>query len=191
MDQHKKYRVAHDQSFDASVGASVNQCTLCTHLDPLFYGGCLSRVLHYIVSITFHHPTMKILGSKSDFKSVYRWVTLHGSTAAQCTMMCEQFGLPSLRLTFGSSPCPNEWCLFSEICTDLANDIENSNPSSTEQKFKQLYRYQNSNEEKENFFQGSQNAYQKPKSYHCCLSFHAILISGCILINCHFWYTII
>ncbi len=37
--------------------------------------------------------------------------------------MCEQFGLLSLRLTFGGSPCSNEWCTFAEMCTDLANDI--------------------------------------------------------------------
>ncbi len=38
-------------------------------------------------------------------------------------MMCENFGQLSLRLTFGGSPCSNEWCTFTELCTDLANDI--------------------------------------------------------------------
>ncbi len=45
--------------------------------------------------------------------------------------MCEHFGLLSLRLTFGGSPCSNEWCTFAEMCTDLANDIlhdKNWNP---------------------------------------------------------------
>jgi hypothetical protein len=28
-----------------------------------------------------------------------------------------------LRLTFGSSPCPNEFCLYSELSADLANDL--------------------------------------------------------------------
>jgi hypothetical protein len=37
--------------------------------------------------------------------------------------MYKNFGLPSLRLTFGGSPCPNEFCLISELCTDLANGI--------------------------------------------------------------------
>jgi hypothetical protein len=128
----KKFRLTHVQSFEASVGTSINRRTLRTLLDPLFYGGCLSRTLHYIVSLRLHHPSTRILGGKSDFKSAYRRVTLHSSTAAQCTMMCEQFGLPSLRLTFGGSPCSNEWCLFSELCTDLANDIlhcQDWNPS--------------------------------------------------------------
>jgi hypothetical protein len=38
-------------------------------------------------------------------------------------MMCDQYALLSLRLTFGGSPCSNEWCTFAELCTDLANDI--------------------------------------------------------------------
>ncbi len=46
-----KYRLTHDQTFEASVGCSVNHRTLRDKLDPLFYGGCLSRLLHYIVSI--------------------------------------------------------------------------------------------------------------------------------------------
>ena len=29
----------------------------------------------------------------------------------------------SLRLTFGGSPNPPTWCMFSELVTDLANEI--------------------------------------------------------------------
>ncbi len=118
-----KFRLTHDQTFEASVGCSVNHRTQKDKLDPLFYGGCLSRLLHYIVSIRARHPSTKILGGKSDFKSAYRRINLHGDTAARSTMMCEQFGLLSLRLTFGGSPCSSEWCTFAEMCTDLANDI--------------------------------------------------------------------
>jgi hypothetical protein len=118
-----KYRLTHDQSFEASVGMSVNKRVKSSELLPLYYGGCLSRLLHYIVSIRFRHPEVKILGGKSDFKSAYRRVSLHGNTAAQCSIMYKDFALPSLRLTFGGSPCPNEFCAFSELCTDLANDL--------------------------------------------------------------------
>jgi hypothetical protein len=118
-----KYRMTHDQSFEASVGASVNSRTLRDNLDPLFYSGCLSRLLHYVVSLRSRHPYTKILGGKSDFKSAYRRITLHGSTAAKCMIMCENFALLCLRLTFGGSPCSNEWCIFAELCTDLANDL--------------------------------------------------------------------
>jgi hypothetical protein len=118
-----KHRLTHDQSFEASVGRSVNKRVISTDLLPLYYGRCLSRLLHYIVSIRLRHPGVKILGGKSDFKSAYRRVSLHGSTAAQCSIMYQEFALPSLCLTFGRPPCPNEFCAFSELCTDLANDL--------------------------------------------------------------------
>jgi len=119
----QKFRLTHDQTFEASTGMSVNNRTIRDKLDPLFYGGCLSRIINNIVSLRLRCPNKKILGGKSDIKSAYQRITLHGDTAARCTMMCENFGLVSLRLTFGGSPCSNEWCVFIEICTDLANDI--------------------------------------------------------------------
>jgi hypothetical protein len=119
----QKFRFTHDQTFEASTGKSINHRTLHEKLDPLFYGGCLSRTLHYIVSLRLRHPNTRILGGKSDIKSAYKRITLHGETAVRCTMMCEQYGLLSLRLTFGGSPCSNEWCIFAELCTDLANDL--------------------------------------------------------------------
>jgi len=104
-------------------GKSVNDRVLTEKLDPLYYGGCLSRILHYIVSLRLRLPKVKILGGKSDIKAAYRRVTLHGDTAEKCTIMYKDFGLTSLRLTFGGSPCPNEFCIASELCTDLANDL--------------------------------------------------------------------
>jgi hypothetical protein len=118
-----KYRLTHDQSFEASIGHSVNSRVIRDKLEPLFYGGCLSRLIHYILSIRYRHPTVKILGGKSDIKSAYHRISLSGDKAAKCAIMCEQIGLISLRLTFGGSPCPKEWCVASELCMDLANDI--------------------------------------------------------------------
>jgi hypothetical protein len=118
-----KYRLTHDQSFKASVGASVNKRVIRDALEPLYYGGCLLRIIHYIISLRLRYPDVKILGGKSDIKSACRRVTLNGETAAKCAIMCQDFGLLSLWLTFGGSPCPNEWCVASELCTDLANDI--------------------------------------------------------------------
>ncbi len=118
-----KYRLTHDQTIEASAGCSVNHCTLQHQLVPLFYRGCLSRLIHYIVSLRARHPTTKILGGKSDFKFAYCRINLHSETVARCTMMCNQFAFLSLHLTFRGSPCSNEWCTFAEMCTDLANDI--------------------------------------------------------------------
>ena len=123
-----KLHLTHDQSFEASCGTSVNGRVIKEKLAPLFYGGCLSRILHYIVDLRLRHPTTPILGAKSDFKAAYRRVNLHGNIAEKCAIMCNEFALPSVRLTFGGSPCPNEFCIFSELCIDLANDILH-NPS--------------------------------------------------------------
>jgi len=71
-----------------------------TKMHWLYYGGCLSRLIHYIISMRLRHPTIRILGGKSDFKAVYRRVN-----------------------SFGGSLCPNEFCVASELCTDLANDL--------------------------------------------------------------------
>lgn len=38
-------------------------------------------------------------------------------------MTLNKWALPSLRLTFGGSPCPPEFCIYSELCADLANDL--------------------------------------------------------------------
>jgi hypothetical protein len=56
---------------------------------------------------------------------------MHGKTAARCTITHKEFALPGLRLTFGGRPCAYEFCVASELCTDLANDIlhaKNWNP---------------------------------------------------------------
>ncbi len=118
-----KFRLTHDQSFEASVGLSVNSRVLHDALEPLYSGGCLPRLIHYMISVRHRHPTVRILGGKSDFKAAYRRIHLHGDTAEKCAIMYKEFALPSLRLTFGGSPCPNEFCVVSELCTDLANDI--------------------------------------------------------------------
>jgi hypothetical protein len=118
-----KFRLTHDQSFEASVGLSVNSRVLHDALEPLYYGICLSRLIHYMISVRRRHLTVRILGGKSDFKAAYRRIHLHGDTAEKCAIMYKEFALPSLRLTLGGSPCPNEFCVVSELCTDLANDI--------------------------------------------------------------------
>lgn len=118
-----KFRLTHDQSFEASLGTSVNSWVIREKLNPLFYGGCLSRVIHYIVDIRLRHPTTPILGGKSDFKAAYRRVSLHGDIAEKCSIMYEKFSVPSLCLTFGGLPRLNHFCLFSELSADIANDL--------------------------------------------------------------------
>jgi len=119
----QKLRLTHDQSFEMVAGPSVNARVLTHELEPLYYGGCLSRVIHYMLSLRLRHPKVRILAGKCDIKAAYRRITLHGDTAAKCTIMYNGLGLVSSRLTFGGSPCPNEFCIPAEMTTDLANDI--------------------------------------------------------------------
>ena len=118
-----KLRMAHDQTFCFSSGASVNCRVKKEELSSLIYGDALRRLLHYIHSLRFHHPNTPILIGKYDFASAYRRMTTWGHTAASCCTIHNDIAFISLRLTFGGSPCPFKWCSMSEIITDLANDI--------------------------------------------------------------------
>jgi hypothetical protein len=83
---------------------SINKRTCREYLEPLNHGGCLSCLVHYIISnkLTII-PKKKTLGRKSDFMAAYRWVHLHlhGDTAEKCTITYKEFGSMSLWLTFG------------------------------------------------------------------------------------------
>jgi hypothetical protein len=101
-----KYRLTHDQSFEASVGQSVNKRVIPEALDQLFYGHCLTRLIHYIVSIRLRLPTVRILGCKTDFKAAYRRIALHGDTAARCLIMYKTGVLPASVLPLGVHLAP-------------------------------------------------------------------------------------
>ena len=118
-----KYRAAHDQSFQFSSRNSVNDRVKRDQLLDLIYGDMLRRIIHYIHSLRFHHPTKIILIGKYDFTSAYRRLTFWGHSAAASSSIIDDIGLISLRLTFGGSPCPFLWCPIAETITDLANDI--------------------------------------------------------------------
>jgi hypothetical protein len=91
-----KFRPTHDQSFEASKGSSVNRCTEREKLHPLFYRGCLLRVIHYFISLCIYYPTVPIPGGKSDFKAAYHRVSMHGDTASKCAIIYKGFAPPRL-----------------------------------------------------------------------------------------------
>jgi hypothetical protein len=114
-----KLRLTHDQSFKTATGKSVNDRVLTDHLEPLYYGGCLSRLIYYIISIRLRHPS-KNYGREVRYKSS---VPPHYAAWGHSSKMHNHASKLSSPLTFGGSPCPNEFCLASELITDLANDI--------------------------------------------------------------------
>lgn len=82
-----------------------------------------------IKTITLHSlcmfPSSKGMnsGRKIRYKSAYHRVSLYRDTEEKCSIMNKEFALPSLHYSFRGSPCSNEFCAFSELCTDLANDL--------------------------------------------------------------------
>ena len=57
-------------------------------------------------------------------RTAYRRAHLAGSSAAECITFLGGIALVDLCLTFGGTPCLSLRCIISEICTDLANDLQ-------------------------------------------------------------------
>jgi hypothetical protein len=128
-----KHRVTHDLSFKGAVSqASVNSRVDESKLEPCMFGHTLIRVIHRIVHSRLRHPTKIIWLRKEDFKSAYRRLHIKADTALSSAVSIEFNGekyiLIPLRLPFGGSPCPSDFCVVSDIITDTINDLM-SNPA--------------------------------------------------------------
>jgi hypothetical protein len=123
-----KLRVTHDLSFAQAVsGESLNSRVNKEELEPCMFGHTLLRLVHHIVYLRSKYPTKKIWLRKEDFKSAYRRMHLNAKTAFQTSVRVKLKGkfyiLVSLRLPFGGSPCPSDFCLISDVITDTINDL--------------------------------------------------------------------
>ena len=123
----EKKRLTHDQSFpglasEQSINARVNTDTL----EPLIYGFMFMRVIHMIHAMRWAYPNIHIILCKFDLASAYRRMHLSAHTAAKCICSTTICALVYLRLTFGGSFSPAEWCVLIELLTDLGNDIINN-----------------------------------------------------------------
>ena len=83
-------------------------------------------LLHMIHAMRMTYPTVAILLFKYDLDSAYRRMHMNAASAARCLCMTTVCALIYLRLTFGGSSSPAEWCVIIEIITDLAYDITNN-----------------------------------------------------------------
>jgi hypothetical protein len=120
-----KQRLTHDQSFEWSSGTSVNSRVHFDTLLPCRYGGCLRRLINFVVAARRKYPNQRILATKVDYKSAYRRCHLNEKIAVQSITQLpdENLALISLRLTFGGAPGPYEWGVISESVCDLANAL--------------------------------------------------------------------
>jgi hypothetical protein len=89
----------------------------------MIYGWCLARIIHYIVSMWLLYPEQRIFITKYDYSNAYQRIAHAASAAIQSIAMFTGLAFIALRLTFGGSPNPPTWCMFSETVTDLANKI--------------------------------------------------------------------
>jgi hypothetical protein len=123
-------QVTHNLSFPGPIsGSLINSRTQMDLLEPCYYGHMLNWMIHQIVVHRVKFPSSHIVLQKVDFKLACRRMHLNVETATQCMAQIHIDGndyimLP-LRQSFGGSACPAEWCIASDITTDLANRILN------------------------------------------------------------------
>ena len=68
-----KKRITHDLSWPGQItGESVNSRMDKQQFEPIMFGDCLLRIIHYIVHLRKRYPNKKILIRKEDLKSAYR-----------------------------------------------------------------------------------------------------------------------
>ncbi len=119
-----KRRLTQDLSFPlTSPSASVNKRIDMGACAEMICGWCLSRLIHFIVALRLAHPLVRTFIMKCDCSDAHRRVAHSPSAAAQSIIIFARVAHLSLRLTFGGSPNPPTWCSFSEMVTDLSNEI--------------------------------------------------------------------
>ena len=123
-----KKRITHDLSWPGYVSkSSLNARIDKDELEPIMFGHCLLRVIHYIVSLRAKYPNKKIFIRKEDLKSAYRRLHLNAKAAKRAAIRVKLNGtwyvIISLRLPFGGASCPADFCLFSDIIADSVNDL--------------------------------------------------------------------
>jgi hypothetical protein len=120
-----KHRLTHDLSYQLETQGkvSVNSRVDMQQYPEMIFGWCLPRIVHFIVALRLAFPTKRILIAKYDFSDAYRRIAHSSSAAVQSIIVWAGIAFLALRLSFGGSPNPPTWCSFSEMVTDLSNEI--------------------------------------------------------------------
>jgi hypothetical protein len=77
-----KDRLTHDQTFEFGTEKSLNNRVRMDIVNPVVFGWCLSRILHYIVDLRRRHPSTKIFLAKTDWNRAFRRGHLSAPDAA-------------------------------------------------------------------------------------------------------------
>jgi hypothetical protein len=120
-----KDRLTHDQAFKFGPETSLNNRMRMNEVNPVVFGWCLSRLLHYIVDLRRRHPHTKIFLMKTDWNRAFRrgHLSAPDAAASSCLATLQTF-LLSLRMAFGGRANPSEWSNISESACDLVNALQ-------------------------------------------------------------------
>ena len=119
-----KTRFTHDLSFSITFEeASINSRIVIEAYPDMVYGWCLSRILHRLAAMRYRHPGVKIFISKYDFSDAYKRISQSPQTSAKTVIKFGEVAYLCWRMVFGGSPNPAGFSSFSEMLTDLANEL--------------------------------------------------------------------
>ena len=125
-----KSRFTHDLSFSlTSEDASVNQRVDMERYPDMVYGWCLQRILHYLAALRSRFPSQRIYLSKFDYSDAYKRLSQSPKATASTVVRFGKIAYFCWQMVFGGSPNPAGFSCFSEILTDLANEIAMSDYS--------------------------------------------------------------
>lgn len=119
-----KHRLTQDLSFCVKHdNGSINSRIDIEQYPEMVYGWCLLRTIHYIHALRWSFPSHPILMAKYDYSDAYRRMAHSAQALAMTICVVLEIAYMALRLTFGGSANPPGWCAFSEMVTDLSNEI--------------------------------------------------------------------
>jgi len=125
-----KGRFTHDLSFSITTkDASVNARVDMSKHPEMVYGWCLLRIIHYLAALRVRHPGSRIFISKFDYSDAYKRISQSPGASAASVIRFGEVAYICWRMVFGGSPNPAGFSGFSEMLTDLANEIAMSSYS--------------------------------------------------------------
>lgn len=119
-----KNRFTHDLSYSITTeDASINSRVVMNQYPDMVYGWCFQRILHYLSALRARNPETKIFMSKFDYSDAYKRISQSPKATAATVVRFGKITYFCWRMVFGGSPNPAGFSCFSEMLTDLANEI--------------------------------------------------------------------
>jgi len=120
----RKRRLTHDLSFAlTNKNISINDRVDMSCYPEMIYGWCFSRIIHYIAALRYWNPGKRIYISKFDYSDAFKRLSQSSRTSAATVVRFGEIAYIFLRMVFGGSPNPAAFSCFSEILTDMANEL--------------------------------------------------------------------